>query len=241
MPEFVTVLLFALLPAMGNLTGSLLAESVRTPKWLIGASLHSAAGIAIGVVSFDLMPHILPSTPVWLVIAGFTIGALLSVLLALAVRQGGGRMRISSQAWMVYVAVASDVFSDGLMTGVGSAVATGLGLLLAVSQSVANIPGGFAAAANLRDDGVSRNVRVLISISLVVPVLISASLGYWLLRDAGSVTQNVALALIVGILLVTTVEDVVPEADAPQPPRWLSTAAFAGGFVLIALMSEYLR
>jgi ZIP family zinc transporter len=127
------------------------------------------------------------------------------------------------------------------MTGVGSAVATGLGFLLAVSQSVANIPGGFAAAANLRDDGVSRSVRVLISVSLVGPVLLSAGLGYWLLRDAGSATQHLALAVIVGILLVTTVEDVVPEADAPQPPRWISTAAFAGGFVLIALMSEYLR
>jgi ZIP family zinc transporter len=241
MSEFATVMLFALLPALGNFTGSLLAESVRTPKWLIGASLHSAAGIAIGVVSFDLMPRILSSTPIWLIVVGFAAGALLSVLLAVAVRQGGGRMRVSSQAWMVYVAVASDVFSDGLMTGVGSAVATGLGLLLAVSQSVANIPGGFAAAANLRDDGVPRKLRVLISISLVVPVIASAGLGYWLLRGAGGITQHVALAMVVGILLVTTVEDVVPEADAPQPPRWISTAAFAGGFVLIALMSEYLR
>jgi hypothetical protein len=62
MPEIVTVLLFALLPAVGNFTGSLLAESVRTPKWLIGASLHAAAGIAVGVVSFDLMPRMLAST-----------------------------------------------------------------------------------------------------------------------------------------------------------------------------------
>jgi zinc transporter, ZIP family len=235
------VLLVALLPAIGNIAGALLAESLRTPRWLIGASLHAAAGIAIAVVSIELMPRILQTTPMWVAITAFLCGALVSVAVAHAVRGGGGRMRGNSQAWMVYVAVASDVFSDGVMTGVGSAVATGVGFLLALSQSVANIPGGFAAAANLRDDGIERSVRLAMSASLVLPVLVSAALSYWLLRDASSDIQNAALAVLAGILLVTTVEDVVPEADAPEPPRWISTMAFAGGFAMLGLLSAYLQ
>jgi ZIP family zinc transporter len=39
--------------------------------------------------------------------------------------------------WMIYVAVAVDLFSDGLMIGAGSAVATSLALVLALGQVLA--------------------------------------------------------------------------------------------------------
>ena len=45
---FLLVLAYALLPALGNLTGTALAENLRSPRWVIGAALHvpllSAAG-----------------------------------------------------------------------------------------------------------------------------------------------------------------------------------------------------
>ena len=59
MLEFAKALGFAVLPAIGILVGCLLAESVRSPKWLVGASLHATAGIAIALVSIDVMPRLL--------------------------------------------------------------------------------------------------------------------------------------------------------------------------------------
>ena len=41
---------------------------------------------------------------------------------------------------MVYMAVATDLTSDGLMIGVGSAVGKQLGFLLAATQAIAKIP-----------------------------------------------------------------------------------------------------
>lgn len=237
MPELSAVIAFALLPVVGNLVGIVLAESIRTPKWLVGASLHAAAGIAIGVVSVQLMPRIIGSTPGVLIYTGFLAGAVVSLVLALGVRFRGARGHGTVAAWMVWIAVAADLIGDGVMTGVGSTVATGLGFLIALSQSVANIPGGFAATANLRDDGVARKWRIGIAVLLILPVLASAGVGFWLLQDSGPVVQNTALAVIIGVLLVTTVEDIVPEGDAPQPARWLSTASFAGGFVLLGAVS----
>jgi ZIP family zinc transporter len=239
MPEFATVLSFALLPAAGNIAGGLLAESMRTPRWVVGASLHAAAGIAIALVSIDLMPRILVTTPMWLIVLAFLAGALFSVMLYRAggwgrgIRGGGSRA-----AWMVFMAVAADLFGDGLMTGAGAAVDSGLGLLIAASQSVANIPGGFAATANFRRDGVARWRRLAMSASLLVPVLASATVGYWLLRDTGAFAQNAALAFIVGVLLLATIEDVIPQGDETQPPRWISTAAFAAGFAAMGLLSS---
>lgn len=238
MPEFTVILALALLPVLGNFVGAVLAESVRTPKWVVGAALHAAAGIAIAVVSIDLMPRILPSTPIWVLAASFVIGAAIAFSIALLVRKvrGGGR------AWMVPVVVAADLASDGLMTGVGAAVASGLGVLIAISQSVANIPGGFASGASLQHNGISRRRRLMVAAMLAIPAVVSCGLGYWLLRGAVEMAQNAALAVIVGVLLVTTIEDVIPEGDAsPRLPRWVSTAAFAGGFVGLALLSTQFR
>lgn len=163
MPDLLYVLLIAMLPAGGNVVGSLLAESVQTPSWLIGAALHATAGIGIAVVSVDLMPRLIGGTlPPFGLALTVLAGAASSVLLArgvegLRARFASGREASSSGsagAWMVYASVAVDLVSDGQMTGAGSAVPRSLGLMLALSQSVANVPGGFATGANFRDEGV---------------------------------------------------------------------------------------
>jgi ZIP family zinc transporter len=170
--DFLFVLAVALLPSGGNVAGALIAEWLKVPSWVIGAALHSAAGIAIALVSVDLMPRILDHVPTWPLVAAFLGGAIFSVLLARGV--GLARSLIfakgSHGAWMVYMAVAADLLSDGLMTGAGSAASSRLGLLLALSQVFANLPGGFAAMANFREDGVPRRRRLLITASFALPV-----------------------------------------------------------------------
>src|SRR5690606_12671199 len=127
------------------------------PRWLVGAALHAAAGIAIALVSIDLMPRILAATPIGIIILAFLAGAAISVFLARSVRalqQQAGEG--DAGAWLVQLAILTDITIDGLMTGAGAGIAAGLGLLLALSQVVANIPGGFASAANFRHKGFSR-------------------------------------------------------------------------------------
>ena len=237
--DFVIVLALAVLPAAGNTIGSLLAESMHTPKWLVGAALHAAAGIAIALVSIDLMPRILESVSTATMVAAFLSGAGVSVLLVqgakgLQLRLGAG----SASAWMVQLAILVDLASDGLMTGAGSGISLGLGLLLALAQLVANIPGGFASTANFRDKGMGKRQRLIIMALVPLLVLVSAGLGFGLLKDADMGVQHAVLAVMVGVLLLTTVEETLPQGDAPQPPRWISTTAFAGGFALFALLSS---
>lgn len=81
MSAFFPVVVVSLLPAGGSIMGSLLAESLRTPPWLIGTALHAAAGVAMAVVSVDLMPRILAATPPWLLVTAFLCGAVFSALL----------------------------------------------------------------------------------------------------------------------------------------------------------------
>lgn len=53
------VLGLALLPALGNFGGGLLAEFFETNKRRLNRALHAAASIAIAIVSIELMPEAL--------------------------------------------------------------------------------------------------------------------------------------------------------------------------------------
>jgi ZIP family zinc transporter len=144
----------ALLPAAGMLCGALAAEWWKLSGHAVGAMLHAAAGVAVGVVSVELMPRILEDIRPWQLVAAFCIGAAASVAMAKGVRHAVSALEVGGTGpWKVYLAVAIDLLGDGLMIGIGSAVATGVSLMLGLSQVVGNLPGGFVAIANLRDKG----------------------------------------------------------------------------------------
>lgn len=241
MDETAILIGLALLPACGMVCGALAAEWWRLSHHAIGAVLHSAAGVAVAVVSVELMPRILQDISPWQLVAGFFLGATASVAMAKGVNQAVRRFKLGDAGtWRVYLTVAVDLMGDGLMIGIGSAVSNGLGLMLGLSQIVANIPGGFVAVANLRDKGISRTTRLAAMASLFLPVFVGAGLGFWLLRHQPVAFQHAALAFVVGMLLLATIEDMVPEADEPKTGRIITTAAFSIGFAFFVLISLYL-
>lgn len=230
----------ALLPAAGMLSGAVAAELWRLSSRTMGAVLHAAAGVAIAVVSIELMPRVLEDIRPWQLIAGFLAGAAASLAMEKGATRAVGMLDLGTTGpWKAYLPVAVDLLGDGLMVGIGSAVSGGLGLMLGLSQVVANVPGGFAAVAHLRGRGLSRGIRLWATATLFIPVLGGAGLGYWLLRGEAAALQNTALAFVAGMLLLATIEDLVPEADAPETSRTVTTAAFAAGFAFFALISLY--
>lgn len=238
--DFLRVMAFAALPAIGNIGGVLLAEMMRPPRWINGALLHGAAGIAIAIVAVELMPRSVESVAMWGIALAFIVGAVVSLGVAGAVNGFSQRAGGTTSAWMVYTAIMADLISDGLITGAGSAASLELGLFLAASQLVANLPGGFAASANLRKQNVSRQMRLLVGAGVSLPIFVSAAIGFLILRNTPDIVQGVCLAAIAGLLVAATLEDLVPEGDAPRPPRWSSTIALAIGFAGITALSGIL-
>ena len=139
--------------------------------------------------------------------------------------------------WMIYVAVAVDLFSDGLMIGAGSAVATSLALVLALGQVLADVPEGFATIANFKDKEVPRRRRLILGASFAAPVLLAATLAYVLLRGQGEALKMAALVFTAGLLTVAAVEDMIVEAHKSAEDTRGSVLAFVGGFVLFTLVS----
>lgn len=230
-----------MLPAIGNFVGGLVAEWLPTSRRALNWALHGAAGIVIAVVAVELMPEALAGAPPWLVVLAFALGGLLSILIKSAI--GAWQCRVgraqSAAPWIVYFAVCVDLFSDGLMIGAGSVVSFSLALVLALGQVTADIPEGFATIATFKDRKVQRTQRLLLAASFTLPILVGATLGYWVLREQSEATKFAALALTAGLLVVAAVEDMVREAHESAEDSRRSTAAFVGGFALFALVASY--
>lgn len=238
-----TVLLLALFPAIGSLIGILLAEWRQPGEAVTGAALHAAVGLATAVAALELIPRAQERIPAGALAAGIVVGSLLSLLVARASRRFASRLSGDAARpalWAAYSAIAVDLAIDGLTTGSGSAIAADLGLLLALSQVVANIPGGFAITARFRSADMARSRRLLFMAAFPAVSLIGAAAGFVALGGAGDGIRGFVLAILAGLLLLATIEDLVPEADRPGAPRRISSPAFAAGFGLLLLISAYL-
>lgn len=233
------VLLLSLLPGAGNFAGGLLAEFWRTSPRLLNWALHAAAGIVIAIVSVELMPEALRTLSGWWIAAAFAAGGIAYIFVQAGVQrlqQSRGRGARTGM-WMIYIAVAVDLMSDGLMLGSGAAVSSSLAFVLAVGQVLADVPEGYATVANFRDKGIPRPRRFLLSASFFIYVIGAALLSYFLLRNAPEAIKIAALVFVAGVLTIAAVEDMLEEAHEARRDSKRSLIAFVGGFALFTLVS----
>lgn len=250
MDNYLLALLLALLPALGTVVGAVLAEAVTISKRTLSLALHGAAGVAIAVVAVELMPQALAADPPWAIILAFVAGGGFYVVMdgatgLLEERVSGARgdrspsaSAASVSAWLIFLAVSVDLFSDGIMVGTGSTLSFGLGLLLSLAQVPANIPGGFATIATFKRNGVGRARRLLLAAGFAVPILLGATLGYWGVRGQPDLVKFLLLSFTAGILATVVVEEIAPSADDYADIR-AGALSFVGGFALFAFLSTY--
>lgn len=95
--------------------------------WLNRAS-HAAAGVVIAVVAVEIMPEALDAVPAWIIASAFFAGGMVYVLVDRFVTQPVERDAVGKprRIRMIYLAVVTDPFGDGLMIRAGASVSAGL-------------------------------------------------------------------------------------------------------------------
>lgn len=229
-----TVLLLALLPGAGNFLGGLVAEVVPTsPRWL-NRALHAAAGVVIAVVAVEILPEALSVLSGWAIGTAFALGGLVYLGFDWLVERSAGG---SGRMWLIYLAVATDLFGDGLLIGSGASVSASLGIALALGQTLADVPEGFVAILTFRDNAVPRRRRLLLSISFFIPVIAGAALSFFVLRDRPDTWQYATLVAAGGLLIVAALEDMLQEAHEADADARFSTLALIAGFAVFVFVS----
>ena len=239
MDDYLTALGLAALPAAANFAGGVLAETFNVSARTLSLALHLAAGIVLAVVAVELIPQALGVDQPWVPILAFVVGGgfFLGVdSLVDRLQEGRG----NQAPYIIFFGVSVDLFTDGIMIGTGTSIEFGLGLLLALGQTPADVPEGFAAIATFKDAGVSRRRRLLLAAGFAVPIMVGATVGYWGVRGQSELVQFSLLAFAAGVLTTVVVEELVPQAHKDVPDSRLATAFFVSGFALFALLAEYL-
>jgi len=239
MNEFMVVILLALLPVAGSVIGGIAPEFFKISPKNLGLALHATTGIILAVISIELIPRSLEAGNPFVIILAFIAGGIFFILIDQFIHI---QTRLSSSdkkgAWAIYLGILVDLFTDGLMIGTSSLISLQLGFLLALGQVSANIPGSFASIAKFKDRGVNQKRRIILNFSSVIPVLIGATAGYWLVKGEPEIVKFALLSFTAGILLTVTVEEIIPESHRDGEAR-LAALAFIGGFALFALISSY--
>ena len=210
MDEYLQVLMYAAMPALGNFAGGILAEIFKVSERTLSLALHLAAGIILAVIGIELMPEAIEAELPYVPLLAFVAGSGFFVLLDRGIdyvqsRFGGETKKGMSAAVAIYIGVTIDLFSDGIMIGTGSTVAASLGLLLALGQVPADIPEGFATIATFKAKGISKGKRLLLSASFAIPIFLGATVGFWAVRDSSEIIKLCLLAFVAGILLTVAV------------------------------------
>ncbi|MTV27584.1 peptidoglycan-binding protein [Nitriliruptoraceae bacterium ZYF776] len=232
------VLLLALLPGVGVAAGGLVAEITPRSRTWLNWSLHGAAGIVVAIAAIEVFPEASGTLSGWTIGIAFGVGGL--AYLAAQTLVDRYTARGDSRMWMIFLAVATDLFGDGLLIGAGTAVSASLGVVLAIGQIMANVPEGFASIATFRANDVQRPARLWLIAAFVVPALVAALVGFLILRDRPESWQYTALVAAAGLYTVAAFEDVITEAHEAAADTRRSTLALIGGFVLFAFVSAAL-
>lgn len=242
MNELAVILGLALLPALGNFLGGLLAEVTRPSPKAVSLALHAAVGLIFAIVATELLPEAREVLSGWLIGVAFIIGGLLYMAAdSLVARLASGGGAGSKRMWLIYAAVMVDLASDGIVIGSGGAVAIGLALKLALGQVLADLPEGYATASALQANEVPRRKRILMMASFAIPVLAAAAFTNLVLKDASDVWRFGTLAAIAGLLSLAAIEDMLGEAHEGGADAKPAALAFVGGFALFVFVSAGLE
>lgn len=199
--------------------------------------MHAAAGIVIAIAAIEVFPEALDSLSSWTVGVAFAIGGLgyLGAQVLVDKRTDG-----SNRVWMIFLAVATDLFGDGLLIGAGAAVSADLGITLAIGQIMANVPEGFASLSTFRTNDTPRTTRLWVTATFVVPAVVAAVIGFLVLRSRPEAWQYSALTAAAGLYTVAAFEDIIQEAHEATQDSRRSTIALIAGFTLFVFTSALL-
>lgn len=243
MNEFLLIILFSLLPALGTFAGGTIAEFFIISRKNFSLALHAATGIILAVISVVLIPQALKASTPWIVILAFVLGGIFFITIDNLINFVQGRLSGSDQsttAWAIFLGVALDSFTDGLMIGTGSLINISLGLFIALGVVSADIPEGFATIAAFKEKGIKRKTRILLNFLASIPVLLGAAAGYFLVQGQPAIVEYAILAFTAGVLLTVTAEEIIPESHQNGEAR-LAALVLILGFAFFALISSYLN
>jgi zinc and cadmium transporter len=197
--------------------------------------ISASAGIILGVLFFDLLPEVAPSTPHFFTaaLAGFVLLLALEKFVFIHPHEtddlGGKRSGLAA-----YVGISFHSLLDGLALG-SSSMLPGLAPAVVFAILAHKVPDTLSISTILTFFGYSRRrtLAMLFFFSLLTPL--GGLLALWLLRDLAPQGLGILIGIASGTFLFIATSDLLPHAHENHEGRFRNLAAVLAGMLLIAL------
>lgn len=238
--HMLTALIYALIPSVVAIIGTIGATMRQPGSTLRSALLHFAAGVILAVVALELLPQVTQARGqiVWIV-AGFVLG----VLVMLGVRRLDRRSDptsasgVQKSGWPIGLIAGNvvDQIVGGIVLGVGLAAGKNLGALLSLSMTVEDLSFGLAIATVLGAAGATRWQMIGTTTAFGVLFVAVTVAGAAILGVFPRQIITLLLAFGAAALLFVVIEQLIVEAhEIPKAPP-LAAALFAGFLLILVL------
>lgn len=234
------IIMYAILPVATMLTGGIVALVKKPGGSVRSLVLHFAAGVIFSVVAAEIIPDVVREHAPFMTTIGFISGF---VVMAGIRHITEGKIQQSAESavsipWGLLTGIATDIFIDGLLLGIGFAAGNTEGVLLAIALSVELLSLGMATATELMNNKLSRKRSATFIAALAGVFFISAILGATLLQHLPHSALEIVLSFGLSALLFLVTEELLIEAHEEKETIW-HTSAFFIGFLAFMMLGMY--
>jgi ZIP family zinc transporter len=219
MPLLTTVFLGLIAGVGGTGIGGILSCFLGNPdRNRMGMSLGFSGGIMLAAVFMELVPEAVRISGLSFCVSGLIIGMVFLAaseysidLLAHIRGRRPHQNHFARTALLLFFAIASHNFPEGMAIGGGYEVSLRLGYALVAALALHNIPEGFAVAVTFRLAGMSMFRAVIMTLLSGIPMAAGAFTGRLLGRVSCEMTSFL-LGFAAGAMVYTVCLDILPDS-----------------------------
>lgn len=231
------ILIFAWLSGLGAFLGALIAglerfRETRLKREIIHGVIAFGGGILLASVAFALTPEGIKDLSALHLALVFVAGGCVFCAMDIWLSKRRGSMAQLMALLMDYI---PEAISLGAVFGYNPR----LGLLLALMIGIQNIPEGFNAYRELRQNQRRLRIKAILVIFFALSFLgpLAASLGYFLLQERSAITASIMIFAAGGILYLVF-QDIAPQAR--MRAHWTPPLGAVLGFMVGMLCHQVL-
>lgn len=237
------IITFSLIPMAAAIIAAAIASLYKPSSIVRSVTQHIAAGVVVAAVALELGPDLLKRHESISTAVGFSIGVIVLLIIRSLTEKSSENEKPGAQLSafpLNYVfTIASDLFVDGLMIGIGFAAGAKAGVLMTFALTLELISLGLVLALELLNSACSRwqTIGTVTLLTSLVPI--GAGAGILALSRMSDAIVNGTIAAGAAALLYLVTEELLREAHE-QPETPLITATFFLGFLAVLLIDMQL-
>lgn len=226
------LLIYLSLPIFAIILSSLIFKVTSLNSHSKSIIQHFSAGVVFSALSVELIPELYNTPHKAQLILGYIVGTILMLVIQ-KIFSNNHSHSIKSTASLL-IAVAIDIFIDGLLVGISFAISTSKGFIISIALSLELLFLVLSVDSSLQKSGKNFMSIIKINIMFALLVFIGFALGLTFLNASKSVMVLITSFASAALLYLVT-EELLKEAHEEKETTF-STSMFFLGFLIILLL-----